>query len=63
MPFFLHYYSFSLRLLNHLVREFIHAQADHLADSILAHRHAVQHIRQLDRVAVVGDHDELRRLA
>src|SRR5258708_27435899 len=35
---------------------------DHRRDTVPAHRHAVQRVRDLHRPLLVRDHDELRRL-
>src|SRR5688500_7025478 len=47
----------------HLIRELIQPQTDHLARRIASHCNPVDHVRSLHGIAVMCDDDELRILA
>src|SRR5258706_1484702 len=56
-------FLFSLSPLQHIIRHLIEPQADNLACRVASHGDAIDHIRGLNRVAVVSNDDELRILA
>ena len=47
----------------HIVRDLIQPQTDHLTRRVTPHRNAVNDIRNLNRIAVMCDHNELRLFA